>query len=92
MDLQLTVKRKCFEEIKAGRRREEYRLNTPYWGTVLDGKEFDRIVITLSRSKGGEDNRIILPWRGYRRRTIASAEWGNEPREVFAIRLVGVAK
>lgn len=87
-DLILPLKRKWFEAIKAGTKREEYRLDNEYWQRRLTGKTFDRIILTLGYPKRDDHaRRIVLPWRGYRKITIASEEWNNELRQVFAIYL-----
>lgn len=46
-DLILPVKREYFEQIKAGTKPEEFRLCTPYWAKRLEGRAYDRVVVTL---------------------------------------------
>ena len=88
MNLILPLKRKWFEQIKAGTKKEEYRLHNEYWSKRLIGKEFDRIVLTLGYPKRDDhERRIVLPWRGFGMKIITSEEWGNIPQQVFAIKL-----
>lgn len=88
MDLVLPLKRKWFEAIKAGEKVEEYRLANDYWCRRLEGKGFDRVILTLGYPRRDDHSRrIIRPWRGYQMKTIVSEEWGNVPKMVFAIRL-----
>ena len=89
MDLHLSLKRKWFEQIEAGIKPFEYRLNTPYWQKRIIGKTFDRIIFTWGYPKAGDlARRIEKPWLGYEMQTIISEEWGDKPQYVFAIRIV----
>ena len=88
MNLILPVKRKWFEQIKAGIKHEEYRLHNDYWHSRLNGKVFDQVIITLGYpSRDDAERRIVFPWNGYVIKTITSEEWNNEPKTVFAIKL-----
>lgn len=88
MYLILPLKRKWFEQIKAGTKPEEYRLDNDYWRKRLVGKTFDCVILTLGYPKRDDhERRIVLPWRGYTMKTIQSEEWGNIPQRVFAIKL-----
>ncbi len=87
----LPVKRKWFEPIRSGNKREEFRLQNQYWSTRLVGREFDKIIITLGYPKADHwQRRLEFPWRGFRRTVITSEEWKNRPRKVFAIALVSL--
>ncbi|MBU0917871.1 MAG: ASCH domain-containing protein [Gammaproteobacteria bacterium] len=85
-DLILPLKACYFNAIKAGTKPEEFRLCTPYWRRRLEGRTFDRIVLTLGYPKRNEhERRLIRPWRGYRVTTITHPHFGPEPVQVFAI-------
>jgi hypothetical protein len=72
-----------FDQIAAGTKPEEYRLRTPYWRKRIEGKTFDRIVLTKGyRPLCGQ---LELPWRGYTIKTITHPHFGPEPVEVYAI-------
>lgn len=88
MDLVLPLKRKWFEQVKAGHKPEEYRLDNDYWRKRLIGKQFNRVILTLGYPKRDDhERRIVLPWRGYEMKTIISEEWNQKPQRVFAIQL-----
>lgn len=85
-DLVLSVKRIYFEQIRDGVKPDEYRLCTPYWKKRLEGREYDRVVITLGYpSKNDNERRLIRPWRGVVTRTITHQHFGDSPVQVFAI-------
>lgn len=86
MDLILPLKGEYFDAIKAGTKPEEYRLHNAYWRKRLEGKTFDRIVLTLGYPKRDDhERRIVLPWQGYRECQISHPLFGSAPVDVFAI-------
>lgn len=85
-NLVLPVKRIYFEQMRDGTKKVEYRLTTPFWRKRLEGKKYDRVVITLGYSKKDDiERRLIFPWRGFTVQTITHPHFGNEPVKVFAI-------
>lgn len=90
--LNLPLKREYFEAIRDGRKLEEYRLCTPHWRKRLEGRKFDRIVLTLGYpARDDYDRRLVLPWRGYTVKTVTHPHFGWDPVEVFAIDVSGPA-
>ena len=88
MDLILPLKRKWFEQIKAGIKPFEFRLNNEYWQKRLIGKAYDKVIFTLGYPKRDDsERRIVKPWAGYEMQTVISEEWDNEPKDCFAIRI-----
>ena len=86
MDLVLPLKAEYFNAIKAGAKPEEFRLRSPFWRKRLEGKTFDRVVLTLGYpSRSDTERRIVLPWQGLRETTITHPHFGPEPVEVYAI-------
>lgn len=86
MDLVLPLKREFFDAIKAGTKPEEYRLRNAYWRKRLEGKTFDRVILTLGYPKRDDHaRRIVLPWQGYRECQITHSLFGAGPVDVFAI-------
>lgn len=86
MDLVLPLKREYFDAIKRGEKVEEFRLATPYWRKRLEGRSYDRIVLTMGYpSRNDTDRRIEKPWKGFELKTITHPHFGAEPVEVFAI-------
>ena len=84
----LPLKRKYFDAIKAGTKEFEYRRASKHWVARIDGKSFDKIVLTLGYPKRKDKSRrIVRPWRGYVRRQITHPEFGDESVMVYAIRV-----
>lgn len=84
--LTLPLKREYFEQIRDGHKLEEYRLCTPHWRKRLEGKQYDRIVLTLGYpAKADAARRIERPWRGFTIKTITHPHFGPDPVEVYAI-------
>ena len=85
-DLVLPLKAEYFDAIKAGTKPEEFRLANAYWRKRLEGRTFDRIVLTKGYPKRGDtERRIIKPWRGFRITTITHEHFGPDSVDVFAI-------
>ena len=88
MDLVLNLKKEYFEEIKKGRKKEEYRLCTPYWKKRIEGKSFDRIIIKLGYPKNSETDKILkFKFTGYEKKLLKHKEFGDQIVEVYAIKL-----
>ncbi len=86
MDLILPVNGLYFFQIKAGIKQEEFRLRTAYWRKRIEGKTFDRVIVTCGYPKKTEtERRLELPWKGYTVKTITHPHFGPDPVEVFAI-------
>lgn len=87
-DLVLPLKAEYFNAIKAGTKPEEFRLRTPFWRKRLEGKTFERVVLTLGYpSRDDAARRLVLPWQGMRETTITHPHFGAEPVAVYAIRV-----
>lgn len=90
MLLQLNLKGEYFDQIAAGTKSWEYRLRNAYWTKRLEGRVFDGVVIKKGYPKAGDPDRTLTrPWRGYEIHTITHPHFGDEPVEVFAIRVNG---
>lgn len=84
--LTLPLKGIYFDAIRDGTKTEEFRLCTPYWRKRLEGRTYDRIVLTKGYPSADDAaRRLVLPWRGYRVTTITHPHFGDKPVEVFAI-------
>lgn len=89
--LTIAVNGEYFDQIKAGIKPEEYRLDTPYWSKRLDGREYDNIVLTRGYPKRTDlERRLVLPWRGVTRKTLTHPHFGSDPVKVFAILVTGI--
>lgn len=90
-DLVLPLKAEYFQAILEGAKPEEFRLRTPYWRRRLEGKTFNKIVLTCGYPKRDDHSRrLTLPWRGYRVTMIKHSHFGTEPVEVYAINVASV--
>ena len=70
--LHLPLKAVYFDQIRDGAKREEFRLVTPYWRKRLEGRTYDRIVLTLGYPKGS--GIVCKPCRAQRDRTRHEVE------------------
>ncbi|CAB3855728.1 hypothetical protein LMG26842_03078 [Achromobacter dolens] len=87
-DLHLALKGEYFDAIKAGTKTEEYRMVCPFWAMRIEGREFQRVILTRGYPKRTDwSRRLELPWRGYTVKTITHPHFGNVPIEVYAIRV-----
>jgi len=87
-ELRLAVKREYFEQIKSGKKTEEYRLANEYWSRRLLTRDapYDRVIITLGYPSKNQTDRILtFPYAGFWLKTITHKHFGVEPVEVFAI-------
>lgn len=86
-DLHLNLKGEYFDQIEAGTKVFEFRA-VSVWAKRLQGKTFDRILIKRGYPKRDDFSRIIeRPWVGYELQTITHPHFGNEPVDVFAIKV-----
>lgn len=86
--LTLAVKYEYFNAMRDGSKVEEFREQNAYWAKRLEGKVYDRVVITAGYPKADDTSRRLdLPWRGYRKITITHPHFGNKPLDVYAIRV-----
>jgi ASC-1-like (ASCH) protein len=84
--LQLALKAEYFHAIQSGTKTEEYRLVNTFWAKRLQGKTFDRVVLTLGYpSRRDHTRRIVKPWRGVKQTEILHPFFGSKPVKVFAI-------
>lgn len=92
MKLHLHVKTEYFNQIKAGTKTEEYRLINDYWAKRLGPqpngglRDYDSVVI-YNAYKGGVENRMEFPWRGWASKRIIHPHFGPEEVSVYAITL-----
>ena len=75
-----------FDQIKAGTKAEEYRLVTPFWAKRLVGRSYEYVIMTRGYpARDDHERRLVLPWRGFTRKTITHPHFGPDPVEVYAI-------
>ncbi len=90
--LYLHVKRCYFDDVRAGRKPFEFRLDNEYWRKKLEGVDYDELVYMAGYPPAGDtENTMILPYRGYEKQNITHEHFGNKPENVFAIRMTEAA-
>ncbi|SDR54502.1 hypothetical protein SAMN05443245_7442 [Paraburkholderia fungorum] len=86
----LPLKGFYFDEIRAGRKPEEFRLETDHWRKRLVGRHYDFVLMTRGYPRADDFRRqLLVPWRGYVPRTITHPHFGIDPVAVFAIDVGG---
>lgn len=89
MKIQLALKKQYFEEIKAGLKKEEFRLYNDYWKKRLENKHYDELILTLGYPKKEDKEKILtLKYNGYTIKEIRHPHFGSEPVKVFALILI----
>ena len=97
--LTLSLKRKWFDMIKSGEKKEEYRETKPYWkkrlrnvvlktalSTVYEGfQQYDRLVFTLGYPKAGDTERRLTFKNPKIRVGTGRPEWGAEPGKNYFV-------
>ena len=84
--LHLPVKKIYFDQIKSGKKLDEYRLVTEYWKKRLEGRDYDEVHVKCGYPKTGDMSRVeVRPWRGFSNIVITHPHFGPAPVEVFAI-------
>lgn len=82
----LPLKAEYFDAIKAGTKRDEYRLANAYWQKRLEGREYSEIVLTKGYpAKSARGRRLHRPWRGWHMETITHKHFGEKPVRVYVI-------
>ncbi len=95
-DLVLNLKAEYFDQIVAGTKRLEYRLQTPYWNKRLlvdptqpqwsPYRQFNSIILRKGYPKAGTPgHEIVLPWIYAVRQNITHPHFGKHPVAVHAI-------
>jgi hypothetical protein len=70
-DLILILKKRFYNEIKAGTKKWDYRIATPEWKSRLEGKDgeekgFNGILCKMGYPKKGDpEKELRRPWKGF---------------------------
>ena len=83
--LNLTLKRKWFDMILAGEKREEYREIKPYWNVRL-GKHYDQV---LFRNGYNPESPTVLVELKEVLRGLGIVKWGAPERKMVYILKIG---
>lgn len=82
--LHLTLKKKWFDMIKSGLKKEEYREIKPYWTKRLCGREYDVVEFRNGYSK--DSPRLTIEYKGLCR-GIGNPILGAPKNPVYIIKL-----
>lgn len=89
--LTLPLKRKWFDLIRSGEKREEYREMSPYWKRRLESahwggfRTYDRLVFTLGYPKAGDTERRLEFANPQVSIGFGLPEWGAEPGRLYFV-------
>lgn len=89
--LTLPLKRKWFDLIRSGEKREEYREMSPYWKRRLGSahwggfRTYDRLVFPLGYPKAGDTERRLEFANPQVRIGSGRPEWGAEPGRLYFV-------
>jgi len=86
--LTINIKRKYFDLIKNGKKKEEYRLIKKYWIDRLENKEYD--FIRFQNGYNSDSEKFIIEYLGIVKKEIQHEFFGDKSVQVFAIQLGNV--
>jgi len=86
--LTINIKRKYFDLIKNGKKKEEYRLIKKYWIDRLENKEYD--FIRFQNGYNRDSEKFIIEYLGIVKKEIQHEFFGDKSVQVFAIQLGNV--
>lgn len=82
--LHMTLKKKWFDMIASGEKKEEYREIKPYWASRIEGKEFDVVCFRNGYAKDAPTIVVDFLGLGY---GLGRPEWGAGKDPVFILKL-----
>jgi len=83
--LHLTIKKKWFDMIASGEKKEEYRTIKKHWDTRLLGKDYDHVLFVNGYKK--DSPKVMLTYKGFHI-GIGQQRWGAPELEcVYVIKL-----
>jgi len=82
--LRLTLKKKWYDMIASGEKKEEYREPKPYWQTRLENKDFDVIQFRNGYAKDAPTMVVGFLGMDY---GLGNPEWGGGIKPVYILKL-----
>lgn len=74
--LHLTLKKKWFDMIASGEKKEEYREMKPYWEKRLVGKSYDAVSFRNGYTKDAPSMTVEIYWISV---AFGKVKWGGDP-------------
>lgn len=85
MKLQLTIKKKYFDEIFLGVKTEEYRVVKSYWSKRIIDKKYSHIIFTNGYSQNSP--KIEVEYLGYEIKKIKHDFFGSKKVNCFVLKI-----
>ena len=82
--LKTTIKRKWYDLISEGIKKEEYREIKPYWTKRLEGRKYDSILFRNGYNSSSPT--VLCEYLGYTK-GVGNPDWGAPKEEVYIIKL-----
>lgn len=82
--LYLTLKKKWFDMILSGEKREEYRDIKPYWDKRINGRTYE--AIRFRNGYGDDKPTMMVEFKGVEKK-LGNTEWGAPKIPVYSISL-----
>ncbi len=83
--LHLTLKKKWFDMIASGEKREEYREIKPHWNARLGNKSYDAVLFRNGYNKDSPS--MLVELKEITAHGIGRREWGAPWHSVYILRL-----
>lgn len=85
--LHLTLKKKWFDMIASGEKKEEYREIKDYWTKRLDGRDYDVVYFRNGYAKDAPKIKVEIMFK--LDRCFGLEVWGAEPRVYYYVIRLG---
>lgn len=87
-DLTIHVDGEYFDQIVAGLKPFEFRLDNEYWRKRLVGRKYRNLIICRGYPKKDDaEKRYVQEYKGYEMQTIVHKKFDNKPERVFSIKI-----
>jgi len=83
--LYLNLKRKHYNDILSGKKKEEYRLVKKHWTNRIVGRQYTHIIFKNGHQKNSPT--MEVEYFGYTVRFMQHEEFGSDPVSVYVLKL-----
>jgi ABC-type metal ion transport system substrate-binding protein len=81
----IVIKGFYFDQIKAGSKKEEYRLVTEYWKKRIEGRQYSHIIFQRGYRKDSPKMKVV--YNGYQKKNLKHEFFGDKGVYVYALQL-----